>query len=110
MKWLDVAEDAAREAGNVRDLIGIHYRRARNLIATGQYLESESHLLEAISGSLNWGEHRFVAEDKYWLAIVYMHTDRVFLARQIAQEALMTFKRLGMAHKINNVERLLASL
>lgn len=108
--WTDVAEESVRRLGSARCLNGIQYLRSCILIAEEKYLDAEPFLLECIKGNLSWGEVRYVADNQRYLAEVYARTNRLFLAHQIAQEALAVFQRLGLASEVKKTEQLIASL
>ncbi len=108
--WTDIAEESVRRLGSARCINGIQYLRASILIAEEKYLEAEPFLLDCIKGNLDWGEVRYVADNQRYLAEVYARTNRLFLAHQIAQDALAVFQRLGLASEVKKTEQLIASL
>ncbi len=110
MYWLDKAEQWSIEANTPWELSGIYYRRGTNLIPRGEYATAEQYLLKALELNEIWGERRYLVYDNQQLVKIYMHTGRLQLARQIAQEARREFERLGMPVKLMEVEELLQQI
>ncbi len=110
MLWLDKAAQWSKEANMLWRLSGVYHRRGTNLITQGDYVTAEQWLLKALELNRIWGEQRYTISNKQWLAQIYLHTGRLSLARQTAQEVYKELDRLEMFVKRTEVEELLRQI
>ncbi len=57
-----------------------------------------------------WNERRLMAHNKHLLSQVYLQTERLQLALQMAEEARELYERLGMTRDLADIEELLQKM
>ncbi|MBV9229637.1 MAG: hypothetical protein JOZ18_10020, partial [Chloroflexi bacterium] len=110
LAWLSQGEAWCKTVGWVRCLAWNMYLRGTILIQQGEMIEAERCLEQSLRKAISWGERRLIAFNKHNLAQAYMHTNRLMLAQQMAEEARDLYERLGMTGELAEVETLLRTL
>ena len=109
-KWLHQSESIVKKQDSLIEMTAFLYRKGRLLQFTGEYREAEKVYLQAIEFNSKIGARRYIAYNQYRLAQVYKATDQVHAARQLAEETLDLFDRLGMHNYIKSIEIFLKQL
>lgn len=110
LEWLDQGEKWCREIGWTRGLAWNMYLRGHTLIQQGNTTSAEPFLMKSLRMATSWGDRRLISRNKHRLAQVYVDTDRLQLARQMAEDTRDLCERLGMAVRLAEVEELLRTL
>ncbi len=88
----------------------ITYDRASILIQRGSTSDSEPLLILSLNWAITCSDRRLIAGNKYHLALVYLETNRLEFAFEVADEARDLYERLGMTNELAEVEAFLQML
>jgi len=94
--FLQLAEDISNVMQSPRFQRSILYRRGSTLTQMGKYEDAEKSILQAMELDAKWGELPHIAQDKEILSQIYAHTNRLAASRQLAEESLTLYQRLGV--------------
>ncbi len=108
--WLGQAEKWTTEPESSRCLAILFHARGVILLQQENFEAAEPLLLQSLEMTSEWEGRRYIADIKLRLAQVYIHTSRLQLARQSAEEARDLFQRLGMKGHVEEVTKLLEQL
>ncbi len=109
-KWIEIAETWAKKAKSERTYSEIMYRKGVIASNTGNLALAEEYLLKALELNASRGEKRYVATDKYQLALIYKRMENLEAAKEQATEAVELFARLGMPSYEKNTNILLGEI
>lgn len=104
LSWLDQAEIWCKELKWLRGLAWMMYRRGATLILQKNSMNAEQFLLQSLNMATSWNERRLIAYNKHLLIQVYMNTNRLQEAIQMAEESRDLYERLGMIRDLGEVD------
>jgi len=110
LQWLDQTEKWCLELEWSRQLAWITYDRASILIQQGSTSDSEPLLILSLNWAITCSDRRLIAGNKYHLALVYLETNRLEIAFDVADEARDLYERIGMTNELAEVEAFLQML
>ena len=105
LHWADLAEQAALQLKASRVITNVWSRKGSILRKQGNLDEAEKYLLKSLEVRTRLGLKRHIASDKGRLAKVYLQMGKIQLARQYAEEAIDSYKRLGMERSYKGLEK-----
>ncbi|MFZ2205524.1 MAG: NB-ARC domain-containing protein [Minisyncoccia bacterium] len=109
-KWLDLAEKWAKKLKSNRMMAHVLHRRSAILIEQNEFIEAEQYILKSLELDTERKELRYIANDKFNIAIVCLHTERLKQSVVYARESLDLYRRLGMRREIKETEKFIQSI
>jgi len=108
--WLNEAEKIAHQIGSTRNFAALQHRRGCLALEAKNYNTAETLLLDALAKNISWKAARFAAYNQQRLAQVYLAAHHFQLARRYAEEALITFQRMGVSRDIEISQQILTQI